>query len=76
MMPSVHEYVIDYEFRFDGGAGYTPTLAERAMIEDAIQGYLGANPVPSVQVTAARGRGDDHRPDGPGPKETRVEKRT
>lgn len=38
---SVHEYVAEYEFRFDGGAGYTPTEQERAMIEDAIHGYVG-----------------------------------
>lgn len=33
------EYAMEYEFRGDGD--YTPTDAERTMIEDAICGYLG-----------------------------------
>lgn len=36
---SVHEYVGGYEFR--GDQDYTPTDHERALIEDAINGYLG-----------------------------------
>jgi hypothetical protein len=40
-MPNVHEWVQGYEFRFDEGGGYTPTEQERAMLEDAINGYLG-----------------------------------
>lgn len=36
----VHEYVQEYEFRADNGGGYTPTDGERAMIEDAIQGFV------------------------------------
>ena len=35
-----HSYAQEYEFRGDGG-DYTPTDAERTMIEDAICGYLG-----------------------------------
>lgn len=35
---NVHDYVNDYEFR--GEVDYTPTEGERAMIEDAIEGYL------------------------------------
>jgi hypothetical protein len=38
-VPSPHEYAMEYEFRGDGD--YTPTDAERTMIEDAICGYLG-----------------------------------
>lgn len=39
---SLSEYLADYDFRFDGGACYTPTEAEKAMLEDAILGYLAA----------------------------------
>lgn len=36
---TVNDYAKEYEFRGDSG-DYTPTEAERAMIEDAIEGYL------------------------------------
>jgi hypothetical protein len=39
-LKSVHEYVKNYEFRFDGGGGYTPNERDRSMLEDAIEGYL------------------------------------
>jgi hypothetical protein len=35
---TVAEYVADYEFR--GETDYSPTLDERAMIEDAINGFI------------------------------------
>lgn len=37
---SVHEYVEDYEFRFEGGGGHTPSESDKVMLEDAIEGYL------------------------------------
>lgn len=37
---NVHEYVREYEFRFEGGGGYVPNDRDKAMIEDAIEGYL------------------------------------
>lgn len=37
---SVHEYVERYEFR--GDQDYTPNEHEKALIEDAINGYVGA----------------------------------
>ncbi|NTH50514.1 hypothetical protein G6L09_05935 [Agrobacterium rhizogenes] len=39
-----HEYASSYEFRADEGA-YVPTDGERAMIEDAINGFLGENSI-------------------------------
>lgn len=39
---TVHEYVKAYQFEFDGGGTYTPTEAERAMLEDALEGFLAA----------------------------------
>jgi hypothetical protein len=42
---SVNEYAATYYFAGDGG-DYTPTEGERAMIEDAINGYLAAHPAP------------------------------
>jgi len=36
---SVNSYAANYEFRGDNG-DYTPTDGERAMIEDAIQGFI------------------------------------
>jgi len=36
----VHAYVEGYEFRFDGGGAYTPNDRDKAMLEDAIEGYL------------------------------------
>jgi hypothetical protein len=36
--PTVHEYVSDYEYR--GDQDHVPTDDERAMLEDAIEGYL------------------------------------
>jgi len=47
----VHSYAQEYEFRFDDGGGYTPSDAERSMIEDAIHGYLSevaSAPPPAV----------------------------
>jgi len=41
-MTSVHKYVQDYRFEFDGGGSYAPTERERAMLEDAIEGYLAS----------------------------------
>ena len=37
-MPTVAEYVADYEFR--GENDYSPTDDERTMIEDAIHGFI------------------------------------
>lgn len=39
-----HEYASSYEFRADEG-DYVPTDGERAMIEDAINGFLGENSI-------------------------------
>ncbi len=39
---SVHEFVASYESR---DPDYTPTDAERALIEDAINAYLSASPI-------------------------------
>lgn len=39
---NVHEYVEGYEFRFDGGGSYVPTDRDKAMLEDAIEGYLAS----------------------------------
>jgi hypothetical protein len=44
-MPSVNEYVADYEYR--GDQDYVPSEGERAMIEDAIEGYFSLLPAPS-----------------------------
>lgn len=41
---SAHQYAMEYEFRADEGA-YTPTDGERAMIEDAINGFLGEHDI-------------------------------
>lgn len=43
--PSVNAYAAAYEFR--GDQDYTPTEGERAMIEDAIEGYLSLMEAPS-----------------------------
>ena len=45
----VHEYVDGYELRCDNGDGYTPSDFEKSMIEDAINGYVGAlsHPAPA-----------------------------
>jgi hypothetical protein len=40
---AVREYVNQYEFRGDEG-DYTPTEAERVMLEDAICGFLFTTP--------------------------------
>jgi hypothetical protein len=32
----IHDFTQDYAFEFSGGQTYTPTDAERAMLEDAI----------------------------------------
>jgi hypothetical protein len=49
--PDVSQYVKSYEFRFDDGAGYVPTEHERAMLEDAIEGYLAERLPPSPQAS-------------------------
>lgn len=36
----VREYVENYRFEFDDGGSYAPTERERAMLEDALEGYL------------------------------------
>lgn len=41
-----HTFAWEYEFRADEG-DYTPTEGERAMIEDAICGYLSHLPAPT-----------------------------
>jgi len=38
-----HQFASEYEFRGDG-ADHTPSDSERTMIEDAIEGYLAAQP--------------------------------
>ncbi|GAC1042313.1 hypothetical protein [Rhizobium sp. No.120] len=51
---SAHEYAMEYEFRADEG-DYAPTDGERAMIEDAINGFLGENeisPTPASDIAA------------------------
>lgn len=40
--PTVHEYIADYEYR--GDQDHVPTEDERAMLEDAIEGYLASTP--------------------------------
>jgi hypothetical protein len=44
-MPSVNEYVADYEYR--GDQDYVPSEGEQAMIEDAIEGYFSLLTAPS-----------------------------
>jgi hypothetical protein len=41
-MTTVHEYVHDYEYR--GDQDHVPTEDERAMLEDAIEGYIAILP--------------------------------
>lgn len=48
-MISVHQFASEYEFRGDGG-DHVPTDGERAMIEDAIGGYLAARQDPVVEA--------------------------
>ncbi len=36
-VPSAHDFAQDYHFEFSNGTTYTPTQAERAMIEDVIE---------------------------------------
>lgn len=43
---TVSEYLADYEFRTDGGGGYTPNDFEKELIEDAIGGYLALRQPP------------------------------
>jgi len=42
--PSVREYIENYRFEFDGGGSYAPTERDRAMLEDALEGYLALQP--------------------------------
>lgn len=39
----VAKFVESYRFEFDGGQQYTPAEHERAMLEDAIEGYLASH---------------------------------
>jgi len=55
--PDVRAFVDSYEFRADDG-DHTPTEAERALIEDAIHGYLAASPEP-VPATNQAGEVED-----------------
>lgn len=36
----VHDFVENYRFEFDGGGTYAPTDRDKAMLEDAIEGFL------------------------------------
>lgn len=47
----VAEYVRNYEFR--GESDYTPTDDERALIEDAIQGFIADHVAPDPIANAA-----------------------
>ena len=38
----IREFVENYRFEFDGGGSYAPTERERAMLEDAIEGFVAA----------------------------------
>jgi hypothetical protein len=49
---NVHKYVNGYEFRGDG-TDHTPTENERAMLEDAIEGYLSALSTPTPPASDA-----------------------
>lgn len=60
---SAHEYAMEYEFRADEG-DYVPTDGERAMIEDAINGFLSENeisPVPASDIAALREENENFR---------------
>lgn len=46
---NVHEYVESYEFR--GDQDYTPNDHEKALIEDAILGFLGLSATPAPQAS-------------------------
>lgn len=37
----IRKYVENYRFEFDGGGSYVPSEHEIAMLEDAINGFIG-----------------------------------
>ena len=37
---NVRQYVENYRFEFEGGQQYTPNDRDRAMLEDAINGFV------------------------------------
>lgn len=39
-MRKISDYVNDYRFEFGDGGSYVPTERDKAMLEDAIEGYL------------------------------------
>ena len=64
---AVREYVDQYSFRCDGGGGYDPTENERAMLEDAIIGFLHSDA--AHPPAAEREPNANIRDDGPSERE-------